>query len=308
MTDVITSRSNPRVRWAASLRDRRTREAEGRTLVDGVREVGRALERGVAIEVAFLREASARRETTIRRGASAERDAAAGEATVGDPAAAGATLGDGNVGDDARLEADLRRAGVEIVRLGGAAFERLAFGDRTDGVVAVVRPPDTSLANLADRLGPDALIVVLEGVEKPGNLGAVLRSADGAGASAVIVADPRTDPWNPNAIRASLGTIFAVPVAVASTADALEWLARRRFRIVAARVDAPQPYDAVDLTGSVAIVLGAEATGLSDAWSGRDTVAVRLPMLGIADSLNVSTAAAVLLYESRRQRDARARH
>jgi TrmH family RNA methyltransferase len=143
---------------------------------------------------------------------------------------------------------------------------------------------------------------VLESVEKPGNLGAVLRSADGAGLDALIAADLRTDLYNPNAIRASLGTIFTLPVAVADSRETLDWLRGRGLAIVAARVDGSVPYTEVDYRRPTAIVFGSEAEGLSEAWRAPDVTAVRLPMLGAADSLNVSAAAAVLFYEARRQR------
>jgi TrmH family RNA methyltransferase len=139
-------------------------------------------------------------------------------------------------------------------------------------------------------------------VEKPGNLGAVLRSADGAGVDAVILADPRTDPFNPNAVRASLGTIFATRLAAAPSADVRAWLIRAGIRILAARVDGAVDYTDTDLRNGVAIVLGSEVGGLTDAWSVEGITAIRLPMLGIADSLNVSITAAVLAYEARRQR------
>jgi RNA methyltransferase, TrmH family len=263
---AITSRSNPRVRAAAALRDRSERDARGLTLVDGAREVGRALASRVTVEEAFVCEELVR-------------------------------------GDDARATTEaLRSSGVPIVAVRQSAFERLAFGDRSDGLVAVVRPPSLELETLAPRLPPDPLVVVLEGLEKPGNLGAVLRSADGAGAAAVIVADARTDLWNPNAIRASLGTIFAVPLAAAPSPEVIDWLEAQGIAIVAARLDGAVPYDKINLTGRQAIALGSEANGLSDQWRRESILGVRLPMLGIADSLNVSTAAAVLLYESRRQR------
>ena len=152
--------------------------------------------------------------------------------------------------------------------------------------MAVIRTPPTGLERLVLPAVP--LVVVAESVEKPGNLGAILRSADGAGADALIAADPRTDVFNPNAIRASLGTIFALPIAVATTAATIAWLQAATIAIVVARVDGSIPYSEVDLSGSIAIVLGSEAHGLADAWSGADVRAVRLPMLGIADSLNVS--------------------
>jgi TrmH family RNA methyltransferase len=121
----------------------------------------------------------------------------------------------------------------------------------------------------------------------------------------VIVSEPRCDPWNPNAIRASLGTIFSLPLAVSSSLEALAWLRDRRVAVVAARLDATLEYDRADLSGALAIVLGAEATGLGEGWQGGDVLGVRIPMLGRADSLNVSASAAVLFYEARRQRRAR---
>jgi TrmH family RNA methyltransferase len=166
--------------------------------------------------------------------------------------------------------------------------------------VAIVATPTAGLADVI--LPQDPLVVVAEGIEKPGNLGAVIRTADGAGASAVIAADPRTDLFNPNAIRASLGTIFAMPVVAASSAETLAWLIGHGIRPVAARVDAPAAYTDVDLRGPLAIVLGSEAGGLSAVWTDPTVVPVAIPMHGIADSLNVSIAAAVLLYEARRQR------
>ena len=204
------------------------------------------------------------------------------------------------VGVSTILEA-VRLKGIELVTVAPAVLERLAFGDRLDGVVAVARVPDVGLGHLS--VSDPALVVVIEGLEKPGNLGAILRTADAVGAS-VIAADPRTDLFNPNAIRASLGTIFTVPIASASTSDTLAWLRERQIPIVAARVDATQPYWSADLRSSVAIALGSETHGLSDAWSGEGVSAVRLPMSGIADSLNVATTAAVLLYEATRQREA----
>lgn len=261
---LLTSLSNPRVTAAVGLRDRRDRERSGLTLIDGAREVRRALDRGVEITEAFVCE----------------------------PLLAGA---------HARAALDsLRDLDVTVLPTSQTVFAKVAFGERAEGLVAIARIPSTDLASLA--IPDDALIVVLEGVEKPGNLGAVLRSADGAGADAVIAASPRTDLFNPNTIRASAGTVFALPLAAAPTTDVLAWLREHDVRIVAARVDAEALYTEADLTGLVAIVLGAEADGLTDAWSGGDIHPVRLPMLGVADSLNVSVSAAVLLYESRRQR------
>ena len=168
------------------------------------------------------------------------------------------------------------------------------------GIVAVVRTPRVGLEDLDPPEHP--LLVVLEGVEKPGNLGAILRTADGAGVDAVIAADPLTDAFNPSAIRASLGTIFSLPVVTATSAETLGWLGRRGIRPVAAIVEAAIPYTDADLRGPIAIVLGSEAGGLSEAWRQADVTAVSIPMAGIGDSLNVSVAGAVLLFEAVRQR------
>ncbi len=262
---TLASPSNPRIRAVARLRDRQERESTGTTLVDGARELRRALDAGVDVVEAFVCE----------------------------PLAAG---------EDARAALDaLAERRIPVTSTTEAAFAKLAFGDRAEGLVAVVRPPSTALADLT--LSPDPLLIVVEGVEKPGNVGAILRSADGAGVDAVIAASPRTDLANPNVIRASAGTIFTVPHATASTADVLAWLRERGIRILAARVGSGAPYTDVDLNGPIALVLGGEADGLSDAWQTPDIEAIHLPMHGVADSLNVSVSAAILSYEARRQRD-----
>jgi len=179
-------------------------------------------------------------------------------------------------------------------------IERLAFGDRSEGIVLVIRAPRRMLADLD--VPTDALLAVVDSVEKPGNLGAILRSADGSHVDAVIATDPRTDIWNPAAIRASLGTLFSLQVVSASAADAVSWLERRSFRIVTSRVDAATSYADADLMGNVAIVLGSEAAGLGETWNRPGIEAVRIPMLGVADSLNVSATAAILFYQALRQR------
>jgi RNA methyltransferase, TrmH family len=260
---VITSFRNPRIRDAAALRGRQARDETGLTLVDGARELARAVDGGATVVELFV---------------DADRLTEAGREAV----------------------ARARSTGAAVAAVDGAILDRLAYGNRSEGVVATIRIPDLSLD--AIRLPRDPLVVVVEGVEKPGNLGAVLRTADAAGADAVIAAEPRTDLFNPNAVRASLGTIFAVPVAAGSSADVRRLLLRAGIAPVAARVDALTVYTDVDLRGPVALVLGSEAEGLSSAWADDAVTPVRLPMLGVADSLNVSITAAVLLYEARRQR------
>ncbi len=263
----VSSRQNPRFKAALGLRDARERRSRGLILVDGAREIGRALDAGVVL-----------RETWI--------------ATE-------------------RVRTDAARALVPRVAVEGETVEttpellaRLAYGDRDEGVVAVFETPAADLATVAAALPDRPLIAVMEQVEKPGNLGALLRSADGAGVDAVVAADPVSDIWNPNAIRASLGTIFSTPVASCSSTEALAFLRERGVAIVAARVEGATDYDTVDLTGPVALVVGAETSGLSETWAGEGVTPVAIPMLGLADSLNVSASAAVLFYEARRQRRA----
>lgn len=261
---VITSLQNPRVKEAVRLRDRRHRQKQGRIVIDGARELARALGAGVPMQEIFVCPSLCQN-------------------------------------DEARRTLELvAQAAAEVLEVTEPVFEKLAFGDRAEGVLGVAATPSTSL----DRITlPDCpLVAVLEGIEKPGNVGAVLRSADGAGVSALIVADGGTDLFNPNAIRASLGTIFTRPVAAASSTETLAWLRRQGLAIYAARVDGSQPYTTANLRQPAALVLGSEATGLSNAWRADDVAAIRLPMRGVADSLNVSATAAVLFYEALRQR------
>ena len=159
------------------------------------------------------------------------------------------------------------------------------------------------MRTLADLVLPPApLVAVLEAVEKPGNVGAVLRSADATGVSAVIVTDPATDLYNPNCIRASLGTVFSVPVCTATAQQALDWLRAQALTVYAARLDNAADYRQVRLAQRAAVVLGSEVAGLSQSWRAPDIRGLKLPMLGVADSLNISATAAVLFYEALRQR------
>jgi RNA methyltransferase, TrmH family len=267
--DMITSPANPRVREAAHLREADARRATSLTLVDGVREIDRAVASGIDIPEAFL-------------------DVEAPEDTARDDLVR-------------RLEA----RGTRIVALSRRPFEKVAFGSRNEGLVAVARFRARGLDGFT--IAADRPVFVVEGVEKPGNLGAILRTCDAAGIAGVIACGCGTDPANPAAIRASLGTVFALPLAVASTAEAIAWCGHERRRVVAALPAGTRLWHEARLTGSTAIVLGSEATGISDDWQrAADAGAIafetiRLPMQGIADSLNVSATAAVLAYESLRQ-------
>lgn len=260
----ITSRQNVRVKEAAKLRMGRQRERQGRFLIDGPREILRALDAGIEVVEAFVCPSLC-------------------------------------LSDEARLaEERVTQAATVAATVTEEVFEKLRFGERTGGVLAVARTPVRSLADFELPRAP--LVAVIEGLEKPGNVGAVLRSADGAGLDAVAVADARGDLFNPNTIRASLGTVFSAHVVAAATEDVQAWLAKIGVPIVTARPDATLDYTAFDFRAGAAIVLGSEADGLSDRWRGANIMAVRLPMRGIADSLNVSATAAVLFYEAQRQR------
>jgi RNA methyltransferase, TrmH family len=259
---MITSVQNPRVKAAAKLRERSGRKEQGRIVIDGVREISRAISAGVkVVELYVLPERCDDDES--------QRVLAAAKHAVK----------------------------MEVVQ---HVMEKLSFGNRLEGIVAVAEPPARELAAL--KLPTDALVAVVEGAEKPGNLGAIVRTADAAGVAAVVVADGGTDLYNPNAIRASLGAIFTVPVCEVTSANALAWLREEQFRLFAARVDGTVDYTSVDFRGRAAIVLGSEARGLSDAWRGEDVTPIRLPLLGSVDSLNLSVTAAVILYEALRQR------
>ncbi|MBR1733471.1 MAG: RNA methyltransferase [Alloprevotella sp.] len=184
-----------------------------------------------------------------------------------------------------------------------AVYARMAYRGSTEGVLALVRERRLTLDGL--RLGASPLLMVLEGVEKPGNLGAVLRSADAARADAVIVCDPLTDLYNPNLIRASVGAAFTVPTVACSSQECIAFLKRRGIRILTAQLQDSHPYYDTDMRRPTALVMGTESTGLTRRWREAADAHIRIPMLGRLDSLNVSVSAAVLLFEAVRQRGER---
>lgn len=264
MTNRITSLQNQRVKEVMRLRNRRGRDEQQRIVIDGAREISRALLAGVqVVEVyAAIPSLSAFEQETVTRAS---------------------------------------QAGAEVFDVSAAVIDKLAYGDRDVGLVAVARTPERTLDQLT--VPENAVVCVLECVEKPGNLGAVVRSADAARISAILVSDGGTDVYNPNAIRASAGTIFSMPVIATTAADALSWLRSREFRILAARVSDGETYWEVSFAGRIAIVLGSESSGLTSVWTGDSVQTISLPQHGISDSLNVSVTAAVLFYEALRQRE-----
>lgn len=262
---VITSPANARVKALNALRRRRIREAEGVTLVEGYDELRLAVEAGV-------------RPRQLFTCPELMHDPAAQQAFVDEVVALGA----------------------ESVRLSRPVFEKVAYREGPDGFLAVVPGVDRELGALALPARP--LLLLAEGVEKPGNLGAMLRTAEAAGVDAVIAVDPQTDWGNPNVVRASKGTVFAVPVASATLADTLAWLAEHDVQLVATTPDTTTAHTAVDLTGGVAVAVGTEKHGLTAGLLDAADERVRIPMHGKVNSLNVATSAAIVLYEAERQR------
>ncbi len=261
----LTSPANPKIKYVVKLRTCSVREETGEMIVEGFRECRRALDNGYRPKSIFICP-----ELYLK-----------------------------NENED-RLVADAAAAGAEVFLCSRPAFLKMAYKDRPDGLLMT----GPHVAKTLDRLElpPNALVIVAESIEKPGNLGTILRSADAAHAAAVIVCDRTTDVHNPNVVRASTGTMFSVPIVEASSEDAVRWLKARGFRILAATPHAERLHFEVDLTGNVAIAVGAEQYGLTAAWMDQADLRVRIPMLGLADSLNVSAATTILVYEAVRQR------
>jgi TrmH family RNA methyltransferase len=265
---IITSPSNQRLKTLTALRRRRAREESGMTLIEGYEELSLALEAGVLPQSVYY----------------------CPELML-DPAS------------QLDVVTDVAARGVDTVQLGRTAFERVAYREGPDGFLAVVASVTRACSDLA--VGPSALTLLCQGVEKPGNLGAMLRTADAAGVEAVIAADPVTDWGNPNLVRASKGTVFSVPVCSDSTAATVSWLQERGIALVATTPDTDLDYTDVDYTGPVAIAVGAEKYGLTDEILAAAAYRVRIPMVGRANSLNVATSAAIVIYEAVRQRRGR---
>lgn len=259
----IDSPKNPFIKELLRLRERRERDRSGRFLIEGVREVERALAAGIRIDQLLVAPELTRPE---------------GQA----------------------LAATAERSGISVTELSGQAFVRLTIRENPDGLMALADTWRTGLSEL--ELPGEPLLVVLDGLEKPGNLGALLRTADAVDADAVFVTGPGTDPFNPNVIRASMGSLFSRPLVTAQAEELRRYLEARGVRIVATSPSANRPYWDASLTGPLAIVLGTEHQGLGSEWLAAADEQVHIPMAGMADSLNVATAGALVLYEALRQR------
>jgi RNA methyltransferase, TrmH family len=267
-SEKITSLQNPRVKQLVKLRDRRPRDDAGVFLVEGYREIRRALERRVALNELYY--------------------------------APDWFLGE----NESALLAEAKAAGANLFEMSKDTFAKVAYRERPDGLLAVAPQWRKTLGDLTDLTVAVAnpFLLVVEAIEKPGNLGTILRSADAAGCDAVIVCDPVTDLFNPNVVRASTGVLFSVPCFVAEGPEILAWLRSRNIRIVATTPAASLPYTEADLRGPLAVVMGSEQYGLTDFWLKAADQPVRIPMAGQADSLNVAMATIIALFEAVRQR------
>ena len=268
MLQSITSAQNPKIKDFLALQEKsRLRREKGLFVVEGRRELLHCLEAGFSPRTIFV----------------CEEILGAGE-----------------------MEAVLGAAGegCTVFSVSANVYDRMAYRSGTEGVTAIMQARNLRLEELRFR-NEEPLIVVVEAVEKPGNLGAILRSADAAGADAVIVCDPLTDLYNPNLIRASIGAVFSVPVVAASSAETIKWLRSRGVTIYTAQLQDSSWYYDCDMKKATAIVMGTEATGLTGIWREAADRHIRIPMLGKLDSLNVSVSAAVLLFEAVRQRNSK---
>ncbi len=261
----ITSPNNPRLKSALRLHTARGRQKQNRIIVFGIREISRAVQAGVQFREIFV-------------------DASA--ALSGQVAELQRSLGQGTC----------------FLAIDSPLFRKLTFGQRTDELIGIAERPATDLGKL--NVPEISTVLVLESLEKPGNLGAISRTADAAGRTALLLADPRTDVFHPNAIRASVATVFSVPLACGSSAEISDWLNQHDFEVLAMTPEATQTIFEIHLPRRTAFVLGSEARGLTDIWKlGRRQA--KLPMAGIADSLNVSVTAALLMFEAYRQRESK---
>lgn len=288
--EKITSLQNPRVKQLVKLRDRRPRDEAGVFMVEGYRQIRRALEKKVELREVYF-------------------------------------CPDWYLGEnEPALLAQAEAAGAQLFELSKDAFAKVAYRERPDGLLAIApqwkrslddleaivgrglrTPPSEADDEAQGGIGDPALqppfLLVVEAIEKPGNLGTILRSADAAGCDAVIVCDPVTDIFNPNVVRASTGVLFSVPLVVADSREVHAWLKAKGIRTAATTPHTENLYTQTDLRGPLAVIMGSEQYGLSEFWMKNSDVLVRIPMAGQADSLNVAMATIITLFEAVRQRN-----
>ena len=267
-TEIITSPQNPKIKTLLELQEKsKARRREGLFVVEGLRELLHCIEAGYELHTAFVCM---------------------------------------DILSENSYNEFLKASSASSVQctcysIPKAVYEKVAYRGGTEGIIAELKCKSHKLEDLDIKENP--VIVVLESVEKPGNLGAILRSADAAGVDAVIVCDPLTDMYNPNLIRSSIGGIFTVQTAAASSDDTIIWLKERGIKIYTAQLQDSEWYYDTNMTGGTAIIMGTEATGLTDIWRKAADAHIKIPMLGKLDSLNVSVSAAILMYEAVRQRN-----
>lgn len=254
---MITSKTNPKIKNIIKLEKASERREQNRILIEGRREIERAVACGFEVDTLFV------------------------------------------CAEIAQTGAEIPARSIEEVSL--EVFEKIAYREGSDGLLAVAIPKYADLQQFKPKK-KNPLIIVLETVEKPGNLGAVMRTADAAGVDAVIIADPRTDLYNPNAIRASVGCIFSVPLFACSSEECIKWLKDNKITIYCTYLKASIDYLDADFKKASALVMGTEATGISQQWVDAADQNIIIPMNGIADSLNVSVTTAIVTFEAIRQR------
>lgn len=267
----ISSTDNPKVKEALDLREKRKRDEHQLFLIEGFREITRSLSKKVKVSLVRL--------------------FICPELFLGE--------------NENSLIEQARKESAQIIVTTEKVFRKLSYRDRPDGLLAIAHTMQLQLSDLEKKLEKvkSPLIIVAEAIEKPGNLGTILRSADASGADAVLVCDRCTDIYNPNVVRASVGTLFTLPVVETLSTDTLKWLQENKIQIIAASPHATKNYTEIDFKKPSAIVVGAEQIGLSDLWQKNCTDFVKIPMQGVADSLNVAMATTILLYEAQRQRN-----
>lgn len=262
----ISSMQNPRVKQIVKLRDRSERDSTGQFLIEGYRELLRAVDASFPIDTLYI----------------------CPQLFLGE--------------NEQALIEKMRKHGTQVWTCSDSVFHKISYRDRPDGLIGIAPQRHLTLQDMDKHLSKNPFLVVAEAIEKPGNLGTILRSSDAVGVDGLIVCDKCTDIHNPNVVRASVGTLFTVPVAETEGKQTLRWLKDKNISIVAATPSASLEFTHVDLSGPIAIAVGTEQLGLSPLWMNEADIQVRIPMHGVADSLNVAMATTLLLYEALRQR------
>ena len=261
----LTSLKNVKVKYVYKLRNRRFREKEQKTLLEGYRELTRSSEYGMKVLEVFY--------------------------------CPSMFLGE----NEFPLLRELEEQGIKTFEVTEPILEKIAYRDRPEGLIAVAEIQSHTLKDIP--VVENGLYLIAESIEKPGNLGSILRSADASGVDGIILCDKCTDIYNPNVIRASTGALFSVPLAECTAQEAFDWVQQNNIKVLAATPHTNNSHTDADMTQSIAIAVGTEQSGLTDFWMDSADIKVKIPMLGKIDSLNVATATTIMLYEAARQRD-----